>query len=229
MKTFIFNILSICLITSLGFSQSSCSKYYPLTEGTIFQYSNYDKKGKISGTIDYIITNYRKEGGLEIATMKVNSKDKKEKDLVDFYYDISCDGTGISIDFKSLGNLGMLKQFEDMKPEFSGTNMVIPNELFIGQKLPDASMNMKITLEISLEINIEIINRKIIGKEKITTPAGTFNCYVLQATTVMNMMGRNMTSISKSWFAEGVGMVKHASKGQGGEMDRISVLTKFNN
>ena len=81
MKQIITTLITCCLFTFIGFAQNNCSKYYPMEEGTSFQYTNYDKKGKLSGTIDYTTTNYRKEDGLEIVTMKVNTKDKKVDDL----------------------------------------------------------------------------------------------------------------------------------------------------
>jgi len=230
MKSIIFSVITICLISSLGFSQSACSKYYPLEEGTTFQYTNYDKKGKLSGTIDYQTTNYRKENGLEIATIKIKTKDKKGKETVDFYYDISCDGSGISIDFKSLGNMGMLQQFENMETEVTGTNVIIPNNLSVGQELPDSEMKMKISMA-GMSMNVDVItkDRKVIGEEKITAPAGTYNCFVLQTTTESNVLGKKMSYTTKSWIAEGIGMVKQESYDEKGSMMNYSVLTKFNN
>lgn len=227
MKSFIFSVITICLISSLGFSQSACSKYYPFKEGATFTYTNYNKKGNPSGDVNYKVTNVRKEGGNEVMTMTVDLKDKKGNDSMEFAYDITCDGNGVSIDFNSLGNMGMLQQFENMETEITGTNMILPNDLSVGQKLPDSSMNMKISMGITMEVNVQIINREIIAKEKMTTAAGTFDCYVLQATTAMDMMGRNMTSTTKSWFSEGVGMVKQVTKGEGGKMDSSSELTKL--
>ena len=227
MKSFILSLVTVCLFTSLSFSQTTCSKYYPFKEGATFTYTNYDKKGKPSGDINYKVTNVRNQNGNEVMTLVANLKDKKGNESMEFAYDVTCDGSGISIDFNSLGNMGMLQQFENMETEITGTNMIIPNDLSVGLKLPDASMNMKISMGITMEVNVEIINREIIAKETITTPAGTFDCYVLQATTVMDMMGRNMTSTSKSWFAEGVGMAKQVTKGEGGKMDSSSELTKL--
>jgi len=228
MKSFILSAITICLVSSLGFSQSACSKYYPLEEGTTFQYTNYDKKGKLSGSIDYTTTNYRKEDGLEIVTMKVKTKDKKGKETVDFYYDISCDGNGISIDFKSLGNMGMLQQFEDMETEITGTNTLIPNELVVGQELPDSEMKMKISMA-GMAMNVDVItkDRKVISEENLTTPAGTFNCLVMQTTTESNVMGKKMSYTTKSWIAEGVGMVKQESYDDKGNLMNYSELTKL--
>jgi len=230
MKLIITILITFCLFTFSGVAQNNCSKYYPMEEGTTFQYTNYDKKGKLSGTIDYTTTNYRKEGGLEIVTMKVNTKDKKGNKTVDFYYDISCDGNGISIDFKSLGNMGMLQQFEDMETEVTGTNIIIPNELSVGQELPDSEMKMKISMA-GMSMNVDVItkDRKVIGEENLSTPAGTFNCFVLQTTTESNVMGKKMSYTTKGWIAEGVGMVKQESNDDSGNLTSYSELTKFEN
>jgi len=228
MKSIYTTLIAFCLFTFLGFAQNNCSKYYPMEEGTSFQYTNYDKKGKLSGTIDYTTTNYRKENGLEIVTMKISTKDKKGNKTVDFYYDISCDGNGISIDFKSLGNMGMLQQFEDMETEVTGTNLIIPNELTVGQELPDSEMKMKISMAgVSMNINVITKDRKVIGEENLKTPAGSFNCIVLQSTTESNVMGKKMSYTTKGWIAEGVGMVKQESYDDKGNLMNYSELTKF--
>jgi len=226
MKFLITAVLSLFLITT-GFSQSGCSKYYPFEEGTTLQYTNYDKKGKKSGFLDYKVSNVRNNGGNTTATFEISMKDKKGEHIMDSSYDISCNGNGVVIDYKSMSNAQMMKQFENFEYEISGTDLDLPNNLSVGQKLKDGNMNMKISMGITMEMKITIKNREIIGKETITTPAGSFKCYILQATTEIDMMGRNMTSTSKSWFSEGVGMVKQETKGMGGKMDSSSKLTKL--
>jgi len=228
MKTLITTIIAILLFAPFSFAQSNCSKYYPFKEGATFTYTNYNKKGKESGEVNYKITNLRNEGDNEVITMSTKIKDAKGKDSVDFSYDISCDGNGISIDYNSLGNMGMLQQFENMETEITGTNINIPNDLSVGQKLPDSNMNMKISMGITMEIKVNVINREIIAKEKVTTPAGTFDCYVLQATSVVDMMGKKITSTSKSWFSEGVGMVKQESNDEKGKPVNSTKLTALN-
>ena len=228
MKPIFTSLFAILLISTFSFSQSDCSKYYPFTEGATFTYTNYNKKGKESSEVNYKISNLRNEGGNEVITMNAKIKDAKGNESMDFAYDITCDGNGISIDYNSLGNMGMLQQFENMETEITGTNIIIPNELSVGQKLPDSHMNMKISMGITMEIKVNVINRKIIAKENITCPAGTFDCYVIQVTSVVDMMGKKMTTTSKSWFAAGVGMVKQISNGENGKLENSTVLTKLN-
>jgi hypothetical protein len=161
--------------------------------------------------------------------MTMSTSDKKGNGIGDISYDISCDGSGISIDFKSLGNMAMLKQFESMETKITGTNTTLPNSLSVGQELPDSNMNMEISMSgISMKVNTLIKDRKVIGKEKVTTPAGTYNCLILEQTTIADVMGKKISTTSKSWFAEGVGMVKQESYNKG-KLQNKSILTKFIN
>jgi hypothetical protein len=229
MRTLIKSLFILLLFTSFSFSQSTCSKYYPFKEGTTLQYTNYDKKGKESGELNYKVNNYRKSDGKEWITMTMSTSDKKGNGIGDISYDISCDGSGISIDFKSLGNMAMLKQFESMETKVTGTNTTLPNSLSVGQELPDSNMNMEISMSgISMKVNTLIKDRKVTGKEKVTTPAGTYNCLILEQTTIADVMGKKISTTSKSWFAEGVGMVKQESHSKG-KLQSKSTLTKFSN
>lgn len=221
-------LILVVLAPILCFSQSNCSKYYPFEEGTKFQYTNYSKKGKVSGTIDYETINYRKEGELELITMKLSSIDKKGNKTPDFLYDISCDGNGVSIDFKSLSNLSMFQQFEGLETEVTGENIIIPNELVVGQELPDSEMKMSISMAgMSMIVEVLTKDKKVLKQEKLSTSAGDFNCLVLQSTTVTKMMGKNMTYTTKSWISEGVGMIKQESFEGSNSLINSSELTKL--
>lgn len=229
MKTLLTTFITLLIVSSATIAQSTCSKYYPFKDGTTLQYTNYDKKGKESGEINYKVNNYRKSGGKEWITMTMSTSDKKGNGIGDISYDISCDGSGVSIDFKSLGNMAMLKQFESMETKITGTNTTLPNNLSVGQKLPDSNMNMEISMSgISMKVNTLIKDRKVTGKEKVTTPAGTYNCLILEQTTIADVMGKKMSTSTKSWFAEGVGMVKQESHSKG-KLQSKSTLTKFSN
>jgi len=229
MKTLIKSLIILLLFTTFSFSQSGCSKYYPFKEGTTLQYTNYDKKGKESGEIIYKVSDYRKSGGKEWITMTMNTSDKKGNGIDGISYDISCDGSGVSIDFKSLGNMAMLKQFESMETKITGTNTTLPNSLSVGQELPDSNMNMEISMSgISMKVNTLIKDRKVTGKEKVTTAAGTYNCLILEQTTIANVMGKKISTTTKSWFAEGVGMVKQESYNENKKLTNSTKLTALN-
>lgn len=225
-KTFIISLLLLATVFPQASAQTGCSKFYPLKEGTKAELTSYDKKGKIAAVVDYTILNKTQTSEGEVATMKSSIKDDKGKLIAETEYDVTCDGTKISIDYNSMVSPMMMEQFQNMEYDISGVDLEIPNNLSVGQELPDAEMNMKISMSgINMNMDLTITNRKVIGKEDVTTPAGTFSCFVITY-DMITKMGMTQTSNSKQWIAEGVGMVKQEDY-QRGKVSSSSVLTKF--
>ena len=226
MKTSILSIITFCLIASVSFAQSGCSKYYPFDEGTTFQITNYDKKGKTTGFVDYTITDVRTVEGAEVSTITSQVKDEKGELILESSYNITCKDDTISIDFNSMVNSQMFDQYQEFDLEISGTNLDLPNNLSVGQELPDASMLMIINMGITLKFSVNITDRKVIAKESVTTPAGTYDCFVISYSVDMKM-GFKSTGTSKQWIAKEVGMVKQEEYNKKGKLMSSSQLTAF--
>ncbi|ULC59141.1 hypothetical protein MBM09_14690 [Flaviramulus sp. BrNp1-15] len=223
MKTKIILLISIFFTSFSSISQDACKGYYPFKEGTKFEITNYNKKGKKEGVVHYEVTSVDNN----IATIKTIIYDAKEKEITTSSYQIKCEGNTISIDFKSMINPDMFKQYKDMEMDITGTNIELPNDLQVGQSLKDANMNMEINMGgIKMNMSIDMINRKVDNKESISTPAGTFNCFALSYDNEMKM-GMKMQYKIKEWIAEGVGMVKSESYNKNGKLTGYSELTSF--
>ncbi|KAA5826178.1 hypothetical protein FPF71_05035 [Algibacter amylolyticus] len=223
MKTKIIILIGLFFISVSSYSQNACKAYYPFEEGVTFEITNYNKKGKKEGVVNYEVTNIVGN----TATIKTIIYDAKGKEVTTTSYDIMCDGNTVSIDFKSMINPDMLKQYKDMEMEVTGTNIELPNDLQVGQSLKDANMNMAINMGgINMNMSVNIVNRKVDQKESITTPAGTFNCFALSYDNEMKM-GMKITFKIKEWIAEGVGVVKSESYNKNGKLMGYSELTSF--
>jgi len=208
-------------------AQTGCSKFYPFKEGTKAEITNYNKKGKKAGTIEYTILNRKQTTDGEIATMKSSVKDEKGKLIVETDYDITCDGNKISVDYKSMVSPMMMEQFKNVDYDITGTDLEIPNNLSVGQSLPDANMKMNINMAgINMDMELLITDRKVTGKESVTTPAGTFECFIITS-NMSAKMGVEKISNIKQWIAEGVGMVKQEDYDSRGNVNSNSLLTKF--
>ena len=223
MKTKIIILISAFLLSFSTFSQSACKAFYPFDEGTKFEITNYNKKGKKEGVVKYEITNVENN----VASIKIVIFDDKGKEITTSDYKITCIGHSISIDFKSLMNQDLLKQYKDMEMDVTGTNIELPNDLQVGQSLKDANMNMAINMGgMAMNMSIDMLNRKVDKKESITTPAGTFNCFALSYDSEMKM-GMKITFRHKEWIAEGIGVVKSESYNKNGKLMGYSELTSF--
>ncbi len=216
-------ICAFFCITSMVIAQD-CSKYFPMDEGTKFQITNYDKKDKVSAVMDYVV----KEVSGNTATMFYEMHDDKGKMITSSEYGVTCTNDGVIIDFSSMMSPEILGQYEDMEVEMSGTDLLYPNNLSVGQSLPDADVLMTVKMPpINMKMNMNFYNRKVQGNESVTTPAGTFDCYVITYDSEAKM-GFKMTNSNKLWLSEGFGMVKSETYNKKGALVGKSVLTAFN-
>jgi hypothetical protein len=79
-------------------------------------------------------------------------------------------------DLKSYLDPATLASYEEMGVEITADNLVYPANLNAGDKLPDGALKMVVKSGNAtiLTITLNISNRKVEGRESITTEAGTF-------------------------------------------------------
>ena len=222
----VFFLIGIISLTA----QDNCSKFYPMTEGVSMEYTNYNKKGKVEGISSYQITETNTEGNTTNATMAIILKDEKGKEIYNTDYKLSCTGNMVTLDYESLLSSDMMKQYGEMDIEISGNDIEIPNDLSVGQNLNDANVTMKIGMGgINMNIAVDMLNRKVEKKESVTTPAGTYDCYIVYSENQSKMMMANQVYPSRVWLAEGVGMVKQETYKKNGDLMSSTILTAFSN
>lgn len=220
----VFFLIGIISLTA----QNNCSKFYPMTEGVAMEYTNYNRKGKVEGVSSFKVTEVSSDGSKTNATMDINFKDEKGKDVYSSDYKLSCTGNMVTLDYESLLPTEMMEQYGDMDIEISGNDIEIPNDLSVGQNLNDANVTMKIGMSgINMNMVVDMKNRKVEKKEKVTTPAGTYDCYVLYSENHTKMMLANQMFPSRVWLAEGVGMVKQETYKKNGDVMGSTLLTAY--
>jgi len=228
MKTNIISALGSFLFLINVNAQNNCSKYYPMIEGASFEYTNYNKKGKTEGTASYKVSQVSTVGENTSATMEMNLKDEKGKEIYNSDYSFTCTGNMVTVDYESLVPKSMLEQYKDMEMDISGTDLELPNDLSVGQQLTDANVTMKISMGgMNMNTTVDLINRKVEKQESVTTSAGTFDCYVIYTDNKIKAMMVKQTFPSRVWFAEGVGMIKQESYNKNGKLIGSTQLTAF--
>jgi len=224
------SLIALCLIAlfSIPVSAQNCGSYYPMVEGATFQYTNYNKKGKKEGVATYKVSEVNTSVDVTDATMSIELNDEKGKEIYKTDYKFTCTGNSVSIDYESLIPSSTLQQYEDMEMDISGTDLELPSDLSVGQELPDANVSIKISMSgINMNTTVDMINRKVEKQESVTTPAGTFDCFVIYNDNKMKAMMVNSTLGSRVWYSEGVGMVKQESYKKNGDVMASTILTKY--
>jgi hypothetical protein len=221
----LFLSTAVLLLSVTGYAQNACSTYYPFKEGVKFEMTNYNAKGKVTGSVKYELKDVTDDS----AVLFNETFDKKGASVLSSEVKLICTGDGISIDFKSLISSAVLEQYEGMNMDIdiSGKNINIPNNLSVGQSLPDAELLLSMSMaSVNMKMTVKVINRKVIANEKITTPAGTFDCMVLSSDTEVNM-GMKMKMTSKEWLSKEVGIIKSEEYDNKGKLLSKNILTKF--
>lgn len=217
-----------------------CSDFIWFKQGSMMKFEVQDGKGKIQNQSKMIVNKVYNVGAATIADVTMSADDKSE-----FMMQFKCTGDKLYMDFAAAIEQMMAKNNaenkdavrkagENMEMGFSDGFMSFPKNMYPGQELDDAVFTMKTNSgNMSMDVTTSLINRKVIAKEKITTPAGTFECLKVSGNrkTTMSFLGkpRNMGKPSQEhvWIAAGVGTVKQENYNDKGKLESMSHLIEF--
>ncbi|MEX2483555.1 MAG: hypothetical protein WED10_03305 [Brumimicrobium sp.] len=227
MKT-ITLLFTLIFFGSFGIGQD-CSPVQMLTEGTVWETTNYNKKDKIQGTNSYEVLSMNKADDKVIWELKMIMKDKKGELITESVTEVSCEDGIFKMDMKQFSSPETMDAMKDMDVTIDATEVQYPTSLEAGQTLPDAEM----TVEASssgmkvMTIKTQITDRKVEDLESIETPAGSYKCFVMSQNTNVKNSIVDVTTKSKEWFFPGFGVVRSESYDKKGNLSGYTVLTSI--
>ncbi len=212
-----------------------CTNFFPMQENTLLEYTSYDQKDKVEGKNTTKVVEKSVDG--EVVEIQVYNtlEDKKGEIISEGTYFMKCEDGKLYVDLSSRFQ-DVFKPIEDMEEnmnveaEFSGTELIIPNDLSEGQMLPDANIEASInTGPMKLKTFVNITNRRVIGSDRLETAAGIFDCIKISSDIQTKAMGMGFNGQTIEWVAEGVGTIKSESLNKKGKLISYSVLTRIQN
>jgi hypothetical protein len=219
---------SLAWVASVTVMAQDCTSFFPAKEGNQIELTHYDGKDKLTGHSLTTIKSTRDEGGTYFWNQHMESFNDKGK--LDFETDaeMSCSGGEFHLDMKNMVPQQQMQGMEGMEMSIEGGDMTFPSVLSVGQTLPDAYISIKagsggMTI---MNMEVHITNRKVEGKESVTTPAGTFDCYKMSQDISTKMMF-SIKAHSIDWYAPGAGLVKQESYDDKGRLTGKEILTKL--
>ena len=106
----------------------------------------------------------------------------------------------------------------------TGTRALLPPEMRPGDRLPDARCVVE---GAGMKYRIDVTEREVLRPERLATPAGTFDCVVVREHKVERGPGRYRDTISDSWYAPGVGYVRHDTYDKNLRLETTEILKKY--
>lgn len=225
------SLVVIVLFISVISGISQCNEYYQLSNGSEWEMESYNAKGKLTGKQSQKVIDFTSGANSFSATVNSVVFDQKNKELMQGDLKFECkDGTMV-VDMRNFINEEQMKAFQSYEMQIESDNLEIPNNLTVGQTLKDGTITITTANSpIPMTMSVKITNRKVVGKESITTPAGTFECYkITSKSTVNTKMGIGMTFnyTTVEWLAPKVAVVKSESY-RNDKLQGHSLLTKRN-
>ena len=194
MKKLIFVGVFLAVIMRIEAYAQECMGV-SLKVGSGYEMTNYDAKGKEESKTIMKIKEAKKEGSGWLIEMDIQSIDRKSKNLYTGIYKMKCTGDEILVDANSFLGEDQRKMFESFDMKFTSKDISFPAKLTVGQTLPDGSLEGEgSTGPISVSVSMMMTDRKVVGKEKITTPAGSYDTF--KVTTNMNIATKTVMKMS---------------------------------
>lgn len=231
MKT---NLLTIAILFAgiglivLPTIAQDCEPYIPMDEGVEFEMQSFNAKGKLESTSKQKVISRSVSGGDVEATIHNDVYDKKGELQSSSDYKIKCENGVFMVDMQMMIDPEQTQAYANMEVTVDGDFLEIPSSPTVGQSLKDANLNIEFSTSGTpiMTMRIKITNRKVGAKENITTPAGTFECYVISFDIETHLIFTIRASV-KEWYSKGVGMVRSENYNKSGKLMGYSELSSI--
>lgn len=205
------HILLIITLLLAGFAAWAGEPYCCTTPGRTLVYERTKANGRIERTVTMEYTAVRRSGTKRLVDCILTVRGPGGAEL---YGGPSQQTTVVNADGTTEQNLGeslravLHNMFPGAAQSVEDTPAILPADMKPGDKLPDGRGTVKTGV---MTHSMEIIEREVLRYERVTVPAGTFDCIVVRERKIERGIGRNRDTLTENWYAPGFGPVRHDS------------------
>jgi len=219
-------LFAVCLVLSNIIIGQDCN-YYFLQDNKTIEQTFKNKKGKETGKQVYTISNVSKSGTISTGTVNSEFFSDKGKSISKATNNVKCIAGVLMMDMKLFIPSAQQEQMGTAAATASDVYLEYPVAMKEGDALKDGqfSMDYKSTSGMSGSVSVNITERKVLSKESVTTPAGTWDCFKISSNQKMNIktagIGIPIKADVIEWFAPGFGVIKSDANGATTEITSI--------
>ncbi len=216
MKRMVFALVAFLMVLGTNAQEP----FYLQKEGVKLGYTITDKKGKVDGYSESTVVKVNSSDTQTAVTVQTMVKDKNGKDLLQKPVDVSVmivDGAVILSPKAMVGKIteGLNITGEDLK---------LPANLTTGATLNDYSITMGIA---GINTTSQITGVKVVAEETLEVSGHSIPCVVVESTTSVKVLGIKRSSLQKTWYGRGIGVVKVETYDNKGKLDTTQTLTSI--
>lgn len=215
MKNTIFTAVLLLLYASSR--PQDCRQFYFFQDHKTIEMTVYNKKGEATGKQVYQVALLHQDGPDRQSSVHAEMFDNFGHLLSQSEGEFKCTGGMVMASMKLSIPQQTLDQFRNADVKAKDNYLEYPAKMKPGEHLKDGQYTMVINnggkrQELTMTMN----NRKVLGKESVTTPVGTWECYKIsyKARLAYHSSGMDIPFdfAGIEYFAPGFGIVKTESK-----------------
>lgn len=231
MKKKLISTAIICFMIVLGAYAQECNAALFLKKGSVLEYTSFTKKGKEDGKTIHETIAVSEDGSKFTADIKSTVIDKKGEEAMTMEYKAICEDGLFSVDMSRFFNSAQLQQYdaEDIKLEMDGNVLEFPANMTSETELNDGNFTVRVNKGdfTIVTMTFDVTNRKVVGTEKITTKAGTFDCQKVTFDFNTKMGIIKVRGSGVEWYLQDKVIVKSESYNKKGKLLAYSELTSM--
>ncbi len=220
----LFALFTLLIISPL--KAQDCTYFYPMEKGTVVVLKHYDKKAKSSGTTRQEVVDKQTGGGAVSITIKSTFFDEKDEEIMTADLTMECKDGIFTFSMDNYLNDEMLAAVGDYEFTIEGENLEFPSDMKAGDVLKDGKISLTVEGMAMMNMVTTVHNRKVEAVEKITTEAGTFECFKVSYDVLTDAM-IDMRTKGIEWIAKDVGAVRTETYNKNGKLTGYSELIKI--
>ncbi|RSK44000.1 TapB family protein [Hymenobacter rigui] len=243
MPRFLISLTALLLAVPAAQAQTpvtsaDCTHPFGLLDKMERVYQLQDANGKAVGTIRQRVVslgteqNKKKTVTTTTALVKSGTYDTKNHLLNQQDLTFRCRQDTSFTDGMAELNPESLRSFRDRRFAYTPTPLAWPNQPGVGTEIPSGGVSVQVSstaVDIA-RVYTTVQKRRVTGMETITTPAGTFQCYRVEAeresaTVARADMVMRTTMKVVDYYSPGTGIVKTEIYDKKGKLDQVRVLS----
>ena len=207
-----------------------CKIYHDYKEGTSVKMVHYDKKDKMTGTTVSTVKEKKQiPGGVSLLFHQVY--DNTEDYTFETEFDVRCENGNVFVDMEKLLDPTTMAAYEDMEFDVTADDLSIPKDASPGDQLNDGTVSVAVNTgsPVKITVSVSLTDRKVERREKVETPAGSFDCLKITYDMLTEVGFLKIRSAAAEYYSMEHGVVRSESFNKKGKLTGYSVVEEITN
>lgn len=219
-------LFTLCLFTlSLICYSQECEMFSPMKEGAELKYTVFNESKEVLGKSIHKVSSVLREGSATIAEIELTTFNKNEEEIYNTLYSAECNNGDFYIDMLRFFDQNKLAEHNNLDIEIEGDFLGFPKLMKTTTRLLDGSIT--VIAGNNKPMTMSMNNRKLLGEEKLTVAAGTFDCYKMSYGFTSDFGTEKLQGNGITWYAKDIGVVKSEVYNTAGKLVEYTELISF--